>query len=233
MLDTFGNNIWLSDGSCVRAALGFHYPTRMAIIRLPSGDLFVWSPVQLRPGLELALSQIGPVRHIVAPNSLHDSFLSAWQTAYPEAAIHAAPDLAQARPDIRFRTDLTDTPDPAWEGAIDQVVVPGNAISTEVVFFHRDSGTVLFADLLQQLPRDWFRGWRRIVARLDLMTEAEPSMPRKFRLAFRDRKAARAAIARIKAWPAECVVIAHGQPVRADARGVLRRAFRWLDGPST
>ena len=40
----------------------------------------------------------------------------------------------------------------------------GNAITTEVVFFHARSGTVLFTDLVQQLPAHWFSGWRALVA---------------------------------------------------------------------
>jgi hypothetical protein len=40
----------------------------------------------------------------------------------------------------------------------------GNLITTEVVFFHVKSGTVLFTDLLQQFPAGSFSGWRAFVA---------------------------------------------------------------------
>jgi hypothetical protein len=36
---------------------------------------------------------------------------------------------------------------------IDHAVMWGNRITTEVVFFHRQSGTAIFADLIQQFPR--------------------------------------------------------------------------------
>jgi hypothetical protein len=97
-----------------------------------------------------------------------------------------------------------------------------------VVFFHVGSGTVLFTDLLQQLPASSFSGWRALVAKLDLMIGPEPSVPRKFRVAFINRRAARDALGRIFAWPAENVLMAHGTPVENDARAFLRRAFRWL-----
>ena len=45
---------------------------------------------------------------------------------------------------------------PIWGDDIDQVIMRGNTITTEVVFFHRTSGTVLFTDLLQNFPPDWF-----------------------------------------------------------------------------
>lgn len=41
MLTAFGPQIWLSDGPVLTAALGFRYPTRMAVIRLGGGDLVV------------------------------------------------------------------------------------------------------------------------------------------------------------------------------------------------
>jgi hypothetical protein len=37
-----------------------------------------------------------------------------------------------------------------------------------------------------------------------------------------------AALARILAWPAQNVVMAHGMPVTGEGRAFLGRAFRWL-----
>ena len=102
-----------------------------------------------------------------------------------------------------------------------------NRIAPEIVFFHRASGTLLFTDLLQQMPRGWYRGWRALVARLDLMCESQPTVPRKFRLAT-DKRPARAALETILRWPAQNIVMAHGTPVTADAPAFLLSAFRWL-----
>jgi len=107
----------------------------------------------------------------------------------------------------------------------------GNLIITEIVFFHRKSATVLFTDLIQHFRPGWFKGWRAIVARLDLMVATEPSVPRKFRVAFTARRAARGAIRQILAWPAERVLMAHGDPVTEGGQVFLRRAFRWLAVP--
>jgi hypothetical protein len=117
---------------------------------------------------------------------------------------------------------------PYWAGEIDQVLMLGNVITTEVVFFHAKSATVLFADLVQQLPANWFSGWRALVAKWDLMVAPEPSVPRKFRLAFTNRSAARASLEHVLSWPAKKVLMAHGTPVREDGREFIGRAFRWL-----
>jgi hypothetical protein len=61
------------------------------------------------------------------------------------------------------------------------------------------------------------------------MTEPKPTVPRKFRLAFRDRAKARAALARVQRWPVKHVVMAHGTLVSEDAQGFLREAFSWLE----
>jgi len=50
-------------------------------------------------------------------------------------------------------------------------------------------------------------------------------VPRKFRVAFVNRRAARDSLKQILAWPAEKVLMAHGTPIEQDARAYLRRAF--------
>lgn len=227
MLQVLGPGLWLADGPEIRAMAGFHYPTRMAVARLPDGGLWLWSPVHLTPALLEAIEALGPVHHIVAPTRLHHMALSDWAHFCPEAQIHAAPGLRAKRGDIAFAADLGVAPPPDWDGLIAQVIWP-NKIADEVIFFHRASGTVLFTDLLQQMPRGWYRGWRRMVAGLDLMTGKEPQVPRKFRMATRDRVTAKAALGQIEAWQPARVVMAHGPPVTDGVPAFLRRAFAWL-----
>ncbi len=185
-LDPFGENIRLGAGPVISSA-GFRYPTRMVVIRLADGGLFVWSPVALSVEQRAAVDALGSVRFIVAPNSLHHVFLPEWKAAFPAAALHAAPGLRARRKDIAFDADLTDTPPPGWAGEIDQVVVRGNLITTEVVFFHRKSGVALFTDLIQNFPPGWFEGLQGVIARMDGMLGAEAQVPQKFRLAFTGR----------------------------------------------
>lgn len=227
MLEQFGPELWISDGSNVQV-FGFHYPTRMAVIRLSSGDLFIWSPTPISDGLRAEIDNLGPVRHIVAPNSLHHLSLSEWQAAYPDAKVYAPPKLREKRKDIDFDGDLGNSPNPDWADEIDQVAVLGNLITTEIVFFHVKSGTVLFTDLIQQFPDDWFSGWRCVIAKLDLMVGSELSVPRNFRTAFTNRSQTRVALKQIFAWPAKQVLLAHGAPVTEDAKTFIARAFRWL-----
>ena len=100
LLQPFGPEIWLADGQETEV-IGFRYPTRMAVIRLASGDLVIWSPIALSPELRAELAELGEVVHLIAPNSLHHLFLGEWREAYPKASLYAAPGLKLRRADLQ------------------------------------------------------------------------------------------------------------------------------------
>ena len=228
-LRVFAREIWVAEGPVV-SFFSFPYPTRMAIVRLSDGTLFVWSPIALSSALKAAVDALGPVAHLVAPNALHHLFLQDWKHAYPAARLYAPPGLRRKRKDIAFDADLGDSPEPAWVHDIDQVIVRGSPFLTEVVFFHRQSVTVLFTDLVQNFRPDWFKGWRGIVARLDGIVAPHPGAPREWRASFIRKRLARSALTRILAWPIDRVIVAHGDCVTHDGRAFVRRAFAWLIG---
>jgi Domain of unknown function (DUF4336) len=223
----FGPEIWIADGPVV-SFLGFPYSTRMAVIRLGDGSLFVWSPVALSRPLRESLRVLGPVGHLVSPNALHHVFLKEWTSAYPAARLYASPRLRRKRKDLSFDAELGDTPEPGWCGDIEQVVLRGSFYLTEVVFFHLTSRTVLFADAIQNFPRDWFSGWRGVVCRHGGIVAPNPGMPTDWRATFLDRREARLALGRIFAWPIGRVVVAHGKLPTGDGAAFVRRAFTWL-----
>jgi hypothetical protein len=229
-LTPFGPDIWIADGPVV-SFYGFPYPTRMVIVRLADGRLFVWSPIALTAALRDAVAALGEVRFLVSPNVIHHLFLGDWKEAFPDARLYASPKLRRKRKDLAFDADLGDAPPPEWQAEIDQVAVRGSFAMTEIVFFHLASRTAIFADLIENFRPDWFTGWKGVLARLDGIVAPHPGAPREWRLSFLGRRAARASLERILAWPIERVVMAHGEPVTQDGRAFVRRAFRWLLGP--
>lgn len=228
MLVPFGPDIWIAEGPAVTAMMGFSFPTRMALIRLSGGGLLAWSPIPLTDALAAEVRELGEVTQIIGPNHLHHLHLADWTGAFPAARLHGTEALVFKRDDLAFDAVLGDAPDPAWARDVDQVLLRGNRVTDEAIFFHRPSGTVLFTDLLQQFGKDWFQGWRGVVARLDYKTGPEPAVPRLYRIGFNDRKAARASLAKVMDWPAGKVLMAHGTPVEADAPAFLGRAFAFL-----
>jgi hypothetical protein len=174
LLAEFGPRIWIGEGPIV-PFYGFAYPTRMAVIRLQDGSLFVWSPIALSSDLRQEVDALGMVRHLVSPNLLHHLFLGDWKSAYPHARLYASPGLRRRRKLLPFDAALRDTPDPAWAMDIDQVLLRGSFYLTEAVFFHHPSRTAIFADLIQNFPRDWFKGWRGFVARFGGIVAPNPA----------------------------------------------------------
>lgn len=225
MLEEFGPSLYVADGPTV-SFLGFPYPTRMALARLPDGATWVWSPIALSPTLERAVDSIGPVRHIVSPNKIHHLFLSEWAERWPEALLHAPPGLAKRRPALRFDADLGDEANPAWADTIDQTIVGGSFAMLEVAFFHRPSRTAILGDLVQRL--DPARGLKGMIMRLDGLVGEQGSTPREWRATFLRRRRARAARARILGWRPDRLLIAHGACADQNATQILTRSLAWI-----
>ena len=84
MLDQVHDALWVAEGEIV-PFFGFSYPTRSVIVQLANGDLWIWSPVKLTADLRHEVDSLGPVRHLVSPNKLHQLYLQEWKTAYPQS----------------------------------------------------------------------------------------------------------------------------------------------------
>jgi hypothetical protein len=67
----FADDLWISEGPMVRF-FGAPYPTRMIVVKLGDGSLWINSPV-VAPGEHAAqLANVGRVAHLVSPTRLHD-----------------------------------------------------------------------------------------------------------------------------------------------------------------
>ena len=227
-LQSIADDIWIADGPTV-SFYGFPYPTRMAVIRLANGDLWVWSPAGLNPEVRAEVEALGPVRHLVSPNKIHHLFLAEWAAAWPDARLYAPPGLARRRPDLDFSAELGDRPEPAWDGQIDQVVVGGSLVMNEVLFFHRRSSTCLVCDLIQRHDPAKHTGWKGWLMRLDGLVGPDGSTPREWRASYLNRSRARAAVRHALSWQPERLVIAHGEWAPTGATEVLRKGMSWLD----
>src|SRR4051812_7740740 len=86
--------------------------TRMTVVRLRDGSLFLHSPVRLDAETRAALDALGPVRAVIAPSLVHHFFVGDYQAAYPQATLYAAPGLEKKRTDVPFGAALDDEPPP-------------------------------------------------------------------------------------------------------------------------
>ncbi len=227
MLKEFAPSLYIADGPVV-SFFGFPYPTRMAVVRLQEGSVWVWSPVALNDALVEAVEVIGPVKHIVSPNKIHHLFLAEWVGRWPDARLYAPPGLARKKPELHFDAELEDTPESAWEQDIDQVIFRGSLAMAEVAFFHRASRTAIICDLVQRHPEEAMVGWKGRLMRLDGLVGKNGSTPREWRASFLRRGPARKAREKVLAWQADNLLIAHGECVKRGATEVLTKALDWI-----
>lgn len=227
MLEEFGPSLYSAEGPTV-SFFGFPYPTRMAVVRLSDGSVWVWSPVALTEQLAEEVQSIGPVHHIVSPNKLHHLFLREWADRWPDARLYAPPGLARKRPELRFYVELDDEPNPSWAADIDQAVFGGSFAMEEIAFFHCASRTAIIGDLIQRLPESKMSGWKGLLMQLGGLVGAHGSTPRDWRASFLRRAPARAARKKVIGWNAERLLIAHGECAQTGATEIIAAALSWI-----
>lgn len=215
--------IWI--GEAPLRFYGLPLGTRITIVRLPDGGLWIHSPVEITPALGAEIRSLGTVRHVVSPNKLHHLHLASAKQAFPAAKLHAPPGLRAKRTDLAFDGELGSEPHADWAEALDQLVIEGSRVMQEVVFLHRASRTLIVADLCEHFGpgSPWLV---RMLARIAFMY-GRPCMPPDWRLTFRDRVATRRSFSRLLAWDFERVILAHGGLLEAGARRIFEREYAW------
>lgn len=219
-------HLWVAERG-LKLAVG-DIGTRMTVIRLAGGGLFVHSPVRLDADTRRALAELGEVRAVVAPSKVHHFFVGDYITAYPAARIYAAPGLAEKRRDLSFHGILSDDAPVEWRGEIEQHVFRGAPLMNEVVFFHSATRTLLLTDLAFNVPADPVAGTR---ARLFywLVGAAGRFGPHRIvRLGIRDRTAARASVQKILEWNFDRVIVTHGDVLETGGHERFAAAFAFL-----
>jgi pimeloyl-ACP methyl ester carboxylesterase len=222
--------VWIVDSGPVDA-IGLALPVRMTILRLENGDLLLHSPTPFSTEVAKAVEALGRVRHLVAPNIAHWTFLADWQRAYPDAITWAAPglrDRAQVRASsVRFDAELGETAPAEWADTLDQGIVRGGAGFNEVWFFHRQTKTLVLVDLIENLEPDKLPPISRLLMQASAATHGTTA--RYLRLPVRLGGAdAKKAVQAIVALEPERVIFAHGRPFESDGAAQLARAFEWL-----
>jgi hypothetical protein len=224
-LRSLAPDLWVCDRR-LRVA-GLEIGTRMSVIRLKGGGLFLHSPVALGPALRAELAQLGEIRHVVAPNLHHHLYLADY-AGIPGVRLYASPGLPEKKRGLRFDEVLTDTPPAAWRGEIDQHCFAGAPFLQEVVVCHRASRTLFLTDLAfnfvecAHTPTRW---WLRAMGGLGRF-----GPPRHVRWLMRDRNSARRSADVILGWDIERVVVTHGVVLSQSAKRVLRESFLFLGG---
>ncbi|MGH6818246.1 MAG: DUF4336 domain-containing protein [Methylovirgula sp.] len=233
----FADNIGIVDGPIEYLSwltIKIPFPTRMTVVRLVNGDLFLHSPIAFDARLANRLQSMGTIRHLVSPNKLHYAHIEEWALAFPQAITWASPGVRErARThgiDVHFRRDLSADAPAEWHGQIDQTIIPGSFMD-EVVFFHKESKTLILADTIENSEPDKIRQPYRFLVKLSGAYHPYGKMPIDLRSTFWPKKrAVKDAIERISSWQPERITLCHGRCYDRNGNNEIRRAFRWAIG---
>lgn len=198
--------------------------TRMTVVRLRDGSLWVHSPISPTRELIEELQQVGTVRYVVAPNKSHHLFFLEFLSAHPAAQGYIAAGLELKRPDLkRFPQVPREAP---WDGEIQGFFIEGLPILNETVWFHSDSGTLVLTDLLFCFA-ETNRGVTALVSKL-LGVRGRLGMSRTMKWATKDKQALARSVLPLLSLPVRRVIVAHDQIINEQPVEKLVQAFAWL-----
>jgi hypothetical protein len=199
------------------------FTTRMTVVRLSNGDLFLHSPIKFDGRLANELLGFGAIRHLVYAH------IGEWAKAFPNAVSWASPRVrkrARARyVDVDFTRDLEANPPKEWGQEIDQTLFPGGYFK-EFVFFHKASKTLILTDTILNIELDKVTEPWRTATKFTGMYHPYGQIFFGLRLPLLlQRQKAEAAIRTIHLWQPQRILLSHGRCVDADVDDVIRRIF--------
>ncbi len=205
------------------------FTTRMTVVRLSNGDLFLHSPIKFDEGLAKELRRLGRVRHLVSPNQFHYAHIGEWAKAFPDAISWASPGVrqrARARhADVDFTRDLDVHAPEEWRLEIDQLLFPGGYFK-EFIFFHKASRTLILTDTIINIELDKVSEPWRTATKLAGMYPPYGQIFFGMRLPLLlQRRKAKAAIERVQTWRPQRILLSHGRYFDSGADEVIRRIF--------
>ena len=220
------NIIWIKEYPVHFA--GTRFNSRMTIVRLSNGNIFIHSPCEIDDRTRNAIEALGKVECIVAPGSYHYLHVASAQRAFPEAETFICPGIERKDPAIEFDWLLGDRPDRRWEADFEQVLVRGNKFIWEVAFYHKISRTLILVDLIENITDatedvNWtLKLWWKAVFHM----WSNPKPAPEYQLGWKDKKAASRSLQKILNWDFERIIISHGDLIEKNAREVALLAWR-------
>ena len=202
--------------------------SRMTLVRLDDGKLWVHSPCQLDAQLKSEIDRLGEVAYILAPGNFHHLYVSDFQGHYPDAETFLCPGLEKKRQDPKFDWILGNHPDPRWNAEFDQVAIQGTRIISEVAFVHKNTRTLILVDLLENIGDDYtheagllLKFWWKVVFKMWNNPKAAPE----YQLGWGDKDVVKKGLEKILSWDFDRIILAHGNLIESNAKAVLIKAW--------
>jgi hypothetical protein len=235
MLREIDEGIWVAEQPL--RYLGLSVGTRMTVVRLANRELAVISPIQASDVIVGQLSQLGTVKHIIAPNLYHYLFAANFKSLYPHATFWAAPGLEVKKPELVIDKTIKSSANSLWNG-LEFIFFDGFRVLglsgfdslNECVFFHLASRTLILTDtafhfdesfpMLTQFAAKVLGGYKRL----------SPSVLE--RIATTDKESVRKSVEQVLNWNFERVIMAHGSIIEQNGKEKFRQGYEQFLGQS-
>ena len=225
VFERFVEGIWLASSPV--SIVGMPLSATMAVVRREDGGLLLFSPVALTQARADAVSALGEVTDLYAPNTFHHQWIGDWAKAFPNATVHAPAALEKKRPDLNVGRRHDVDPLNELSATFDEVHIDGFMLD-ETVLVHRPSATLLVADLVHNIGRP--TGWWTVTYTKIMGFYDQVALSHMIRwTAFHDRRAARKSVDRLFQLRFERLVVGHGNPIDGGAKQAVVSAYDWLE----
>ena len=222
-LEHIDDNLWHAVHSF--RAFGIAVTSRMTVVRLSDGSLWLHSPIPLSADLQRQLDAQGLVRYVVAPNRFHHLYAGHALRTYPQATLFGAPGLRTKRVDLPELRELGAESRSAWNADLDEISLEGAPMLAESVWFHRATATLIATDLVEWLSGDL--PWSARLYACMQGVRAQLAVPRSLVWTVKDRSAMRRSLEAVMQLPVRRLVVGHNVILdeRHDAANRLRSAL--------
>lgn len=231
MLRKLDRDIWVAEQP--QQYFGLSVGTRMTVIRLTNGEIAVISPIQPSDGIRQQLSEMGVVKHIIAPNLYHYLFATEFKAFYPDALLWAVPGLDTKQPELPIDRVIEETTILQWPGlewlpfsGFRTISMGGFDSLNECIFFHQASRTMVLTDAAFNFDQHFPLATCLVTKVLGGYKSLSPSWLEK--IATTDKTTLKKSVERLLNWDFERVIMAHGSIVERGGKEKFKQGYDWF-----
>lgn len=205
---------------------GVRLRSRMTVIRLADGKLWVHSASEPTPALCDELDSLGPIGWVVVPNRYHHLHAAAMKARYPKARVIAPPSARSRNVSVPLDVAIDDERLPSLVPELLPVALDGVPFLDETLFFHGKTRTLIGADLMMcGCPRDhWTWRWASRVCGQYRRYKVPPDV----RWHTRKNASVRQSLEQIAKLPLERILVAHSDPIEDRPLEQLEEAWQFV-----
>lgn len=221
-IQQLSENLWIHTQSF--AMQGIEIGTRSSLVAFVPGELLLIGPGPETRGEAQAISALGQVKHVIAPNAFHHLYLAEAKLLFPEATLWAPGAVAKKQPQLALNR-LKPQAEFPWDASLKTLGLAGTRLQ-EYVFFHKESQSLILTDLLFNVLEP--QGIKANVLTAIMGTRGKLACSRLVKLAIQDKKALKKSLQTILAWDFERIIMAHGVCVEENARTRFTEALAFV-----